>query len=1016
MSPRWFTAGMALAALVGTGAGAEEWRTVFEDNYERAEPGPLYTGGDRAGELRIENGRLLLIGSGRSTLIDRPFAMDVRLEFDTEAWKERAPCDLSVLLNSGSYLLGFGARSNMANHLVGPGIRQVDLDPPFVIELGRKYHMVAQREGRRITYTVNGSKILDATSDELVGGQSFNKVGFITWSGMYVDNLRISERVPPHPDTPVYIESVPGLPLEREGRKLAVDQGEPPADAKAAIAAFNEGDLGKAKSLFENVRDATWRLAGLAYVYGDINYIERPAYGNLGESTDYGELGAFAEQWADAVTEYPDNETLQAYLPAARSFGKLVLSRQGGVDARILVDLGPKGNPFYHKAKLFQARYIYWSGMEGANETAKGQARQSMRELLEIWPDNRVLREYVGEPVPWGEELNADTSNDPAWAAYLREAYAREIAVMERMVELRQRPEGQFGGGWGDDVEMMRLWVPIAAISNCSTRILDSIALLSDGIWEHESVNGYNEGISDVEHSSEPTADTFPTMLLLRHGDPKYYEYNLASCRTIRDVMMGIDKKGYPRFKSTEIGARGANEQIIGGGDTGYHARAMKHFMWLAWYGNAEARDWYVRWVDGWRNATMASAPDKPEGLVPPTLWYPSGDWNPPNGEPWYSPKAENYYGIGGLPIMSHQTFLAAYALSGDRKFLRPVQRMMDLSTYGPYKHTGAQPPDPKGFLDMIVGHSACQVTALYRFLTGERVYDEYTRRFGTGPQVYQINQDLDAYISRIEKAAKSLRHNLWYYTTEVESTDRLHLPAVPEVWGAYTGAVTTTVDAEWPTMGVTWETPDANFAALVTENVPTRLRVKLYSFWDKPVEIGAKFWQLLPGEYLIVQGKEEPGEQSFQKRYAWSEPQRVTITHQGQRVPLRLPPRTEWVVDVRLDRELSAPTEAPDLAITTSDTRFEQNRLTVRVHNLGSTLASGIKVALRAGGDTGTNRPVVQTIAHLGPPNDFKPAVAEVSFDLPAGRTTSGWRVSVDPDNELFELNEQNNEITLTR
>ena len=40
--------------------------------------------------------------------------------------------------------------------------------------------------------------------------------------------------------------------------------------------------------------------------------------------------------------------------------------------------------------------------MEGGNEQVKNAARDIMRELKQLWPDNRVLREYVGEPVPWG--------------------------------------------------------------------------------------------------------------------------------------------------------------------------------------------------------------------------------------------------------------------------------------------------------------------------------------------------------------------------------------------------------------------------------------------------------------------------------------------------------------------------------------------------------------------------------------------------------------------------------------
>ncbi len=988
----------------------DQWTLAFEDKFEREEPGPLYEKGDRAKSVSIEDGRLLIVGSGASAMIGKSFTTDVRLEFDCQAWPERDPVDLSAKI-SEVYLFGFGARSNLANHLLGPGMNVVDLDPEMLIEKGRTYHMVAQREGRRMFYQVDGEIILDGTSENLVGGQEFDRVGFITWSGMYVDNVKVYERKTPHPDTRKYITSVPGLPLEREGRKVMYVEGTATGTLKNALDALNAGQYEKAIQRFMELDNVTLKMAGLAHVYGDVNYVEKPSYGKRGDFRDFGDLGAFADLWRQAAEANPDNVLLKAYLPAAEAFGRLHMSRSGHNDATMLLSLGEKGNPFYHKAKLYKARYIFWDGMEGASGERKNQAHDMMRELHTIWPDNRVLNEYVGEPVPWGEELNADTENHPAWAAYLREAYAREVAIMERFVDARQAPNGEFGGGWGDDVEMMRKWVPIAAISTCAEKVRRGIDNLTEGIHQYMAPRGYSEGIADVEHSAEPTADVYPTMLVLRHGDPRYYEMNLQTCKIIKDVMMGIDANGYPRAKAVEIGARGANtKQMSGGGDTGYHARAMKHFYYAAWYGNDEALDWYVRWAKGWGHTILIDEPNKPAGVAPGTIWYPSGSYYPPNGELWFSDKAENYYGVMGLPIMIHQSLLAAYMLAPDRELLHPVQRMLDLATSGPLYVDGHEPPSREWALASLAHQASSNVTSLYRTLTGERVYDEYTRRFGTPPQQYQISQDLSAYLDSFETAAKSLRHNLWYYTTEVLSTDRLHLPSVEAVWGAYSGAVSTFVDAEAPTMGVTYETPDANFAAIVTENSETRLRLWIYTFWDEPQEITLNLWRLTPGDYLVTQGELMDGERPFQHRYDWSDPALVRILHRAEPVSIVVPPKKTWVVDFRLHRVADVPRYACDLAIHTRDLAVDGENVLVTIHNIGNAPAEHFSVAtqvLEKDGWVTADEVLVDRLSH---PTEYIPFTAEVELKRPAGVPDDRWRVVLDPADDLYEITEMNN------
>jgi hypothetical protein len=61
---------------------------------------------------------------------------------------------------------------------------------------------------------------------------------------------------------------------------------------------------------------------------------------------------------------------------------------------------------------------------------------------------------------------------------------------------------------------------------------------------------------------------------------------------------MAINQRGRLQFISSEFGTDGVRTEIVAGGDTGYHARAMKHFIWLAWQGIPEAREVFLQWCE----------------------------------------------------------------------------------------------------------------------------------------------------------------------------------------------------------------------------------------------------------------------------------------------------------------------------------------------------------------------------------------------------------------------------------
>lgn len=1003
---------VALSAGVVVPCRADEatWKLGPHDDFERA---VLGEGWKVDGSAAVSEGALRLSGTAEA-ILEAAIGRDQRLEFRLRVLAGRGGARMHS--SAGASYTWLLAANGGAHRLVGPGL-ELEADMPR-LSPQQQYRCRFQREGRCFTCLVDDVAVFDATLEKVIMPDGIQRAALVSEGEALFDQLRVFNRSPAHPDCcPPPLEP---LPLQRRGDHVVAGEGVDAPGLAEALAALNAGDFEQARARFEALEDVTLRLAGLAYLLGDINYFERPAYGRYEPSDtstllveeDYGELGAFAERWREEAARHPDNKTLQDYLPWVEKFGRLAFDRACRKTAKELAEFDQRINPFADKATLYHARCVYWDSMEASSPTMREPAIAQLKGLLARYPDNRVLNEYVGAPVPWGEELNAATDAHPVWAAYLREAYARELAILERFVDLRQTPDGQLGGGWGDDVEMMRSWVPIAAISTCAGKLRQAIAKLAEGIWNHRCIDGYDGVVADVEHSAEPTADTFPAMLLLEYGDPRWHQYNLRAAKTIKERFMALDDKGYPRFLSGVFGSLGVAMHDRSGFDTGYHARAMRHFYWPAWHGNVEARDWFLRWVDGWYAATMDDAPDKPAGLPPGTLFFPSGDYRPPDGSPWYREAWHHLYGAGGLPAMTHDTFMQAYSLTRDRRYLRPFEYLMDGATRGPLPRGNvADDPGSPQHLHMMMAHTTnANLGALYRLFTGERVYDEYIPRFGSATQIYQVDRDLERYIRGIQQAAVSLRVNLWYHTSEVMATDRLHLPAVDEVWGAYTGAVTGLGDAQAASLAASYDTPSSDFAALVVDQTHARLRVWLYSFWEQPTEIGLHLWRLDPGEYILSQGPRLPGEFPFQSRYGWAEPRRVRLLHRGEAVRVTVPPGEEYVVDLRLDKPIERPPRLADLAVHAREIKVEDHVLTVAVHNIGSASAAEVPIVVEREADGDWEIISRRRIDHLAAVADFTPHQVTVTFPVRRERLHGRCRVVVDPDGELDELCKANN------
>lgn len=996
-----------------------DWQLAFEDNFERAEVGRDWI---INGKAEIVDGRLKYgVEGDHGALLDRRFAPDVRVEFDAQPAPEKPACDLSVGLAAGKaaggygcgYLVAFGGNFNTLNQIQGGRDMKWVLDwyPKTTIQPGKVHHICGMKEGKTITLEVDGQVLLTATDNDPLGGPGFDMVELITWNGMIVDNVKVYERKTRHPDTPRYVESLKGLPLVlNEDRKLSAVKPTDNVVILTAIELFNAGKPREAEQEFLKLEDQEMRAAGAAFCIGHLYY-----------EASIEEFQRVGRMLIDLAAENPAVEHLQDYGELGRRIQGLNILRfeglpNGELSAGAIMAMGQANNPVYDKAYFQKARMLRAHCMEGGGQGMEVPVGM-FKELSKWYPANQSLRELLGEAIPWGEELVDDTSSAPPWARYLRELYARQCRVLNWWFTQRQYKTGELGGGWGDDCEILRDWGPLAAISNGDPSIVEGIARLCDGIWG-TSINpeyGFS-GYADVEHSSEPSTDTQPTMMILHWGDPLWIERNMRSARTIRDLYMGVDETGHYRFRSGYYGEGIVGQHPEQEGDVHYNTRTMKHLQHLAFWGNVEARRVYLSWTKSWLEQTLKAYPNKPAGIVPGQLFFPTGTPIPPYGKPedWATSNAPKPNAIPGMGSMIQGGFVSSYMLTRDSRFLEPMWQYLFRTSYGPlFTDPGRLTPGSKEWaICGQQGDTHTDTVACFRWLSGDRTADEYLMRFASPYQRYMVTNNLDALIKGVESAAKGMRTSFRLMTRELLQTDRAGLPMMRESLGAYTGALHNWRDGLLPTMAVTWDVPDTDFAALVVAGTDERLRTWVYSFHDEPVRMGLRIWRLTPGVYAASHGEIMSGE-STNLRYRWSDPEDFTFRRRLDTYYVNVPPRKAYAIDLRLLKPIEVSPTAPDAAVADRDvTMTAPDTLAVVVHNVGSEPIGTVAVALEVQDDASRWKRIAKQQTGGLPTPGFDPVKETLIFKkVPAARA---YRVVLDPDQQIDELYEANNIGTL--
>ncbi len=532
-------------------------------------------------------------------------------------------------------------------------------------------------------------------------------------------------------------------------------------------------------------------------------------------------------------------------------------------------------SPFYPLTCLYLGRMLVWITNEYGNIIGYHEPRrrfldkavEQFRIAAAAYPRNRIIRMYLGEPIP-PEKAYPNTVGAPAWAAFQRESLERLSDIVVWWIDHRLRDNGEYGGAWDDDCEMWRHWVPIMIAFEypkvSRAQAFFSNALLSQPYMKH----GYTRNVYDVEHTAEPSTDTITPMMHLAPDDPRWQKRAARLAELMQNLWTGRNQRGMLQFKSTYFSATKVDPNPLRACDTPYHVVALQPALVL-WQrtGDATLGSLFSAWMDTWVDATARAERGKPAGIIPAAITWPGGEAAGP-GPNWWDPRHHGEPRLYQWPSavgMLTDVLLLTYHMTGDEKYLQPIRSMaaarLKWLTASPKK---AGEPGQLLWCGSKLGFLAGTL-AKYRLLTGSTEFDEILKNdYRT-----VAGNDRRSLTRSLRRTAEALRLNFPAYTSEVRFTDRVL--TFPRLFGTdmmFPEAVpanskrpnprllygTATGDHGgfrfFPLNAVRWLTPPRDIAALVTRSGRDRLEAALFHFGAEQRSLGAAFYLLSPGPY----------------------------------------------------------------------------------------------------------------------------------------------------------------------
>jgi len=779
-----------------------------------------------------------------------------------------------------------------------------------------------------------------------------------------------------------------------------------------AVQLFNEKKFAEAIEAFDSLPDLKTRILGLLYVLGTPDYDVRD-----GDVSLVSKLRPLIDR---AAIDYPDDhavveakmtfdlftEALRRIMERGRTGNGYHMCTTAGA---MLEKLQPD-DPLYYKGLIYRARAYYMVDPHRWGQPS-GTAKKLFQEVEKAFPENRFARLYLYQK--WEDNYEwylrdylVDAGDAPEWAAALRDANNLLLDLSEWWIINKQQPDGQIGGGWGDDVELVGVFGFYASTSKHISDVAHAGATkLVNGAWLHSEIDteaGFFEGTADAEHVSEFTGDTLPMMMIIDYGNPVWIERTMKTAKLLRDLWTATNDHGYRSFRSNYIGAF-----MVGGGKQAANSsiclRAIQPLYKVYDYNhNPHLEKLMAELAEGWVDAAMQTGKGKPRGIIPTTVSFPEVEMGGPGAPTWFDtgdvPWRQfflwpNYRGYQ-VDLM-----LWAYKATGDKKYLEPFEVAAEyLAANEP------APESPKGSPGWIAAN--LREHSGIRFIESMGAEKEINLADATGNR--------NAILWQSKKVHDQLRTHWPLKTTDSLATDRVAFGGIVSPYFTLTGGGLAggraTVGGIQP--GVTYENTGRDFAAYVPVVDPTALKVVIYLFHDQPRKIGFCPWVLeVGGKYSLRAGLDADGDDRIDEV---TDRKTFTLRSRAEPIYLDVPGRQTYVVEIeQTEPGIGVKVLLPDLAVTAGDFEYNAKRsiLIARVHNVGALPVEDSLLRFYDGNpDEGGTLIASALIPYILAPNDFDAKTVRLGVSWKPSMPEHDLYVVLDPDGELTEICEANN------
>ena len=494
------------------------------------------------------------------------------------------------------------------------------------------------------------------------------------------------------------------------------------------------------------------------------------------------------------------------------------------------------------------------------------EARRLLTIAREAFPDNRVIRMYLDEPIPW-PALNPLDPSAPEWANLQRESLEKLADIITFWVEQRQVPDGQFGGGWGDDVEQWRQWATVL-IGFEDPNVNAAQEKLSNGLFALDRMaKGYTDRVSDVEHTGEDSGDAGTAMMHIDPENPVWQDRALTIGKLMETLWTSRNDRGQLQFKSTYFSSGEVDTSQQRACDTIYHPRAVQPTL-LYWQRTQDPglTTLFSSWMDTWVDAAARADRGKPAGVIPSAIHFPDGNIGG-IGENWWLPeiKGEVFRWPSHMRMMTSTLLLTAH-VTGDRKYLAPIESMAEIRADYLANPVVDPTPGSKAWCGKNV-EGLTDALGKYRILTGDARYDDLLLADASGYVRFRLTGDRKQVTQGLERTAQGFGYDREAYCEEVRWTDRVfgyhrRYPAHyqdPPLPRPNLGLLYSSVTGDFgnplyfPMNAVRWKTLPRDIAVLVTDHGTSHLSAELYHFGAEPREMGADLYLLEPGMYEMT-------------------------------------------------------------------------------------------------------------------------------------------------------------------